>query len=350
MAAEDEVRRWLDTLPKIAEREAYARLTRLAKRLSERRVQFLFGAGMSAGSGLPLAAQLATRLLHELVSGASSSPTDVELRIVATYPLDAIAQTYRDQTDEASLADIVTEIYRDTPATLHEGHTALQFLADQKLLNKVYTTNFDRLLEAAFSTRGETVTDQNIDDLHGFLVKNQVSVLHLHGAAGADPRIIESETFELNTPLAMMLAADMTTHWFAWVGYSLSDGNLRALFYATTKLLSQYKRVKRPDVIYPLSASDPELEWSLADALWTARKCSYIPGGAEVVLPALARLVIQSEGEALAERIVTARGGDAKDPKQIQAIWDDASEYKHSRLGGDLEAIRVLAEQHGVGK
>jgi hypothetical protein len=305
---------------------------------------------MSAGSGLPLASQLATRLLHELVSGASSSATDVEQRIVATYPLDAIAQTYRDRTDPSSLADIVTEIYGDTPVNLHAGHVALQFLADQKLLNKVYTTNFDRLLEAAFSTRGETVTDQNIDDLHGFLANNQVPVLHLHGAARADPRIIESETFELNTPLATMLAADMTTNWFVWVGYSLSDGSIRALFYATAKLLSRYKAVKRSYVMYPLSPEDPELEWSLADALWTARNCTYIPGSAEIVLPALAGLVIQSEGRVLAERIVVARGGDAGDPKQIQAVWDDAAEYSHSRLGGELEAIRVLAEQHGVGQ
>src|SRR5258706_345430 len=182
----DRLAAWLSSLPDVAKSEAEVRLRRLARFVYERRLRFLFGAGMSFKSGMPLAAKLSDKLLGEMfLLNGSPDP-----KLVSAYPVDAIAEAYLTKFDEASLFDIINTTY-SVSGNLHEGHFALQLLADQGYLGRVYTTNFDTLLEEAFSTRGATITDSTIDALIRLEEDNRVPILHLHGAVHSAPKIIE---------------------------------------------------------------------------------------------------------------------------------------------------------------
>jgi hypothetical protein len=338
----DALTSWLDTLPDTARYEAEVRLRGLVKLLFERRLRFLFGAGMSAKSGMPVASKLSETLLTDMFLPHSGLAALVNL-----YPVDAIAEAYAKKTDEASLFRMVTTIY-DRKVDLHEGHLALQYLADQGFIERVYTTNFDTLLEKAFSERGSTITDSNIDHLRTAEDENRVPVLHLHGAVGLAPKIVESEMFELDTALGRLLTADMTIYWFAWVGYSMTDMDIRHLFFATRRAMQLQRAGKSPFVIYPLSTIDKELEWRVADQLWRARSCLFIPGAAELVLPAVVTLLGRVQADAIVIRILTKLGRNATNPDEIRDIWDKAEKLAADGLGTAEEALRVLAEQYGV--
>jgi hypothetical protein len=298
---------------------------------------------MSFVSGMPLAAKLSEALLSEMFLPHEK----LDRTLISAYPVDAVAEAYVKKVDEASLYAIITRTY-DRPATLHEGHHALQYLADQGFVGRVYTTNFDTLLERAFSERGFTITDANLDSLLTIEDENRIPILHLHGAVGRAPKIIESELFELDTPLGRLLTADMSIYWFAWVGYSMTDMDIRHLFFATRRALRLQKAAKAPFVIYPLTSPTPEMEWRVADQLWRARDCHFIPGPAELVLPAAVTLLNRVEADDIVRKILAKLGRDIESSDEINNIWNKAKKLAEDGLGSEEEALQVLAEQYGV--
>jgi len=344
----DAIEKWLDTLPQAARDTAEARLQRLAVLLHERRVQFLIGAGMSFSSGFPLGRKLSEIMLSDLIHGGSlSSTSPVASRLVDMFPLDAVAEAYLRQFDEASLTRLIKKIYGSSSAGLHDGHRKLRYFADHGFVDRIYTTNFDRLIEDSLMPRSVSVTDENIEDVHTAKAENKTVVYHLHGAVGAGPRITEHDTFELNTAVAELFIADLMLYWFVCVGYSMADMDLRYLFLSAHQLLTRQHAAKRPFIINPLIAAT-DADWRVADMIWSARNFMYIPGTAELALPALESLLGRIGGDAIARAIVTKMGGNPDEPDEIRGVWNRAIAMQSSNLGSDRDALDVLAEQYGI--
>ena len=159
---------WLDTIPDSARNESKARLFRLSKSIVAEEICFLFGAGMSKASGLPLARDLAIMMVGELLNGKRPRkpwPNNLA-KLADTYPAEAIAEAYVKVTDKPHLkAGLVAEELGQGSGEIHDGHHALEHLASQGYIDRVYTTNFDTLIEDAFDQRGFTIGDNNVDDI-----------------------------------------------------------------------------------------------------------------------------------------------------------------------------------------
>lgn len=106
---------------------------------------------------------------------------------------------------------------------------------------KIYTTNFDRWLERAcdhWQVRYRKIL--TVKDLTA-KQSNELEIVKFHGDFDDDATLIlaESSYFErldFESPLDQMLRADVLRHPVLFVGYSLSDINVRYLLHRLSKI------------------------------------------------------------------------------------------------------------------
>jgi SIR2-like domain len=107
--------------------------------------------------------------------------------------------------------------------------------------SKIYTTNFDRWLERACERwrvpfrKILTVKDLTAEQ------NDELEIVKFHGDFDDDSTLVltESSYFErldFESPLDQMLRADVLRHPVLFVGYSLSDINVRYLFHKLSKI------------------------------------------------------------------------------------------------------------------
>lgn len=105
----------------------------------------------------------------------------------------------------------------------------------------VYTTNYEHALEIAFKSEGSPL--HKIADIDGLaaMPANAVQIVKFHGDMDDEKSIVlaERDYFErlnFETPLDIKLRADMLGKSILFLGYSLSDINIRLLSYKLDKL------------------------------------------------------------------------------------------------------------------
>src|SRR6266511_282573 len=162
-------------------------LARIARALVDRHAGFLFGAGMSAPapSNVPTGKSLASKLLSRFFENRSVSPEQLQ-HLAETVPFECIAQAVENLPGKkrADLTAYLTELMFESDPPINESHK--KFLSvynwgGEPRLRRIYTTNFDKLLEKAFAVRGVTVTERNANEIDTIEAQDRVPVLHLHG-------------------------------------------------------------------------------------------------------------------------------------------------------------------------
>ncbi len=100
----------------------------------------------------------------------------------------------------------------------------------------IYTTNYDGNIERAFELRGKTV--RKIVDVRDFLSVegDELQVIKLHGDFESDESIVLTETDYFNrlsfeSPLDIRFRSDVLARPVLFIGYSLSDINVRMLLH-----------------------------------------------------------------------------------------------------------------------
>jgi hypothetical protein len=144
----------------------------------------------------------------------------------------------------------------------HSNKDAIQDSKIFWLLNElefpiIYTTNYDRWLEFSFEHYKKPYTKiSNIFDLTK-IEKDSIQLIKFHGDFDDDDSIVLSESsyFErlaLDSPLDMKLRSDTLGKTILFIGYSLSDINIRYMFYKLNKYWSQsnYQGVKPKSYIF----------------------------------------------------------------------------------------------------
>lgn len=334
--------------------EIAGHLRSIAKLVVQRKVQFLCGAGMSKASHCPLSSELAAKMVGEMLGADTSN--DIKL-LVGRYPFEAIAGAYLEIQDHLRLKKLIAEELDQGEGNLHAGHHALEYLASQGYIDKIYTTNFDLLLEEAFGERKCSVTDDDAYLVHEARMQNKIAVIHLHGTLNSHKyRIDERDTYHLDTALARVLMADMVTHWFIWVGYSLNDVDLRSIYLSMRDMLARTDDlVKKPYVVHPLTdeldgeAKAKQLEVRLATAVWKARGATFIPLRAEEFLPALVNHIRQIKGEEWAVLLAKQFGFDPRNEDDLKQVWGKADRLrKEFSLDDKVAGMKMLAQKHGI--
>lgn len=224
------------------------KIAHIADELVGGRVGFLFGSGMSAESNGLLGRDLGFNILKHAFARSAPDPLPDEIQkkieaVLCKYPLEAIAEAATKElpTGFNGLREFIAQKIVPHDAKPHDGHLALISLAQAYNIQRIYTTNFDNLISNAFSAGGKTITESNLREMNEAIQQGKTVIVHLHGTLQEKPLICECDLVSSTGPLFQLFLADLMCEVFIFVGYSLSDPNLRALYFYAKDILENAK-------------------------------------------------------------------------------------------------------------
>ncbi|PBB45599.1 Sir2 family NAD-dependent protein deacetylase [Mesorhizobium sp. WSM3866] len=224
----------------------------LAKAIRERNAVLFVGAGVSMSVGLPSWEKLIERMASELgLDGAR--PRD---------RFQTLAEYYRIK--HGSIGPLRSWMDRHWTVTrekireseLHRLIVALDFPV-------IYTTNYDRNLEVAFEIHGRAyVKVANARDVSKAR-RDVACIVKFHGDFDDDSSLVLTETdyldrLSFDSPLDVRFRSDALGSTVLFVGYSLSDLNIRLLLHRLwqTWNRSGYEADRPPSYIF-MASRDP---------------------------------------------------------------------------------------------
>lgn len=230
----------------------------LARDIRDKRVVLFAGAGLSIPLGLPSWKELMSYMAKDL-----GYDPDVLIRPGADYL--QIAEFYKLEKDSIgplrSWMDRSWQVDDDilTASRIHNQIVDLEFPL-------IYTTNYDRNIERIFELRSKPFTKiSSVLDV-ATAPLGQTQIIKFHGDFDDDASLVltESDYFErleFESPLDVKFRADVLGRSILFVGYSLSDLNLRLLLYRLQKTWATAGyAAKRPQSYIVLLRPDPVQE------------------------------------------------------------------------------------------
>jgi hypothetical protein len=200
----------------------------LAAAVRDRRVILFVGSGVSAGLGVPTWSGLINHMAEEL-----GYDPEIFQSTSATYPV--LAEYYRIQRGSIgplrSWMDTNWDIPKDE---LRNSH--VHKLIVELNFPYVYTTNYDRLLERSYALHGQPfIKIANVKDIAA-AQEGTSQIIKYHGDFDDDASIVLTEQdyfkrLSFESPLDVKLRADSLGRPLLFIGYSLSDINVRLLLY-----------------------------------------------------------------------------------------------------------------------
>lgn len=290
-------------------RELMKALERIARALVDRRCELLFGAGMSVGppSNVPAGRKLGLMMLERFFP--AGTPADRLEDLVNTVPFECIAQAVESLPGKKrnDLTPFLREKLVEADPPLNPAHDAFLSVFDwdgKRRLRRIYTTNFDKLLEKALSGRGVTVTERNAHEIDE-ISDEKVPVLHLHGTLDDDRyQITESDLFsdqfrKLHSRFETRLReADA----FVFVGYSMSDPDFRHIYMRYQNDIRS--RVEDKKDSYVVSPTATQEEYELGKAIWSSRGAIWLPLDAASFFSAIKGILESSTTKDIEEGIM----------------------------------------------
>ena len=208
----------------------------LAKLINQGKVILFVGAGVSASVGMPTWKSMINRMAEDLgfEPDEFSSFSDY-LQLASYYKakvgsidpilewLKACAKEVQPSIEESKILSTIPKIG----------------------FRKIYTTNFDKILERAFyinKVRHKTI--RGFADLNDISIGTQI--IKFHGDFERKSQIVLTETdyfdrFDFNHPFDIKLRSDSIGNSILFIGYSFSDVNIRYLIYRLNKLWENHK-------------------------------------------------------------------------------------------------------------
>lgn len=190
------------------------------------------GAGVSAGLGLPTGPELAAEMADHLQEDPEKFCDYGDARALAEYyrlrrGLDPLHEWMAREWHRQDIDIQASEIHR---------------LIVHARFHSIYTTNFDRWLEAAHDAYGKPyIKVANVRDLATLAESKARPIIKFHGDLDDPDSMVldESSYFErlgFESPLDLKLRADLLVYPVLFIGYSISDINIRLLFWKLAKL------------------------------------------------------------------------------------------------------------------
>jgi hypothetical protein len=199
----------------------------LAAAIRDRRAILFAGAGLSMSVGLPSWRELVDHMCQDLQLDPACVPTETGYQTLAEYyrlqkgSIGSL-RSWMDRTWSVSEA-------RVRESKVHELVVSLDFPI-------VYTTNYDNNLEVAYQLYGrEFVKIANARDV-ALATGAAAQIVKFHGDFEDDQSLVLAETDYFNrlnfaSPLDVKFRADALGRTLLFIGYSMSDLNIRLLLH-----------------------------------------------------------------------------------------------------------------------
>lgn len=230
----------------------------LARAIRDRKAVLFAGAGLSVPLDLPTWNGLMRRAAEDL-----GYDPDVLIRPGADYL--QLAEYYR--LEKGSVGPLKSWMDRswDVPEDRLRASKIHRQIVDLKF-PLIYTTNYDRNIERAFELHGQPYSKiVSVFDVAEAL-HDRTQIVKFHGDFDDESSLVltESDYFErldFQSPMDIKFRADVLGRSILFVGYSLTDLNLRVLLYRMEKLWAASKYAdKRPESFIFLLRPDPMQE------------------------------------------------------------------------------------------
>ncbi|WAR46118.1 SIR2 family protein [Methylomonas rapida] len=198
----------------------------------DRNLILFIGAGLSNNLGLPTWSELIDHVAREL---------GYDPEIYKTFGNSlALAEYYRVKKGNIGpLRSWMDTNWHSDKVDL-TGSDIHRLIANSKF-HIIYTTNYDRLIEKSFEYYDKRyIKISSVSDIPQ--IKDGVTqIIKFHGDFDNDDTIVLDESsyyerLEFETPLDIKLRSDVLGKSVLFIGYSLTDVNLRFLFYKLAKL------------------------------------------------------------------------------------------------------------------
>lgn len=234
-----------------------------------RRLLFLIGAGFSADArGYPTGAGLASILVKE-----TYACSDIEAAAAASkYELAAIAQQYTERATDrrVGLVAQVAAAVSKKPSTRPQAELDIASVASMCQLRRIFTTNFDSVIEDALDKRARVVKP-TVTDVRAFEEEadraDVTGVFHLNGDV-TNPVITEDDLRKHRSIFYELFRENLLSNVLVMVGYSFRDDAIIKIYDELSDLLTRVGEDRFNYIVMPTS---DELDYTLADRLWRAR-------------------------------------------------------------------------------
>lgn len=230
----------------------------LSRRIAERRAILFAGAGLSVALGLPSWRELIEHMCAELgveadrISGPDSYRTLAEFYRIRRGDVRPLRR-WMDQNLSLSRE-------RVPHSRIHELIVQLDFPI-------IYTTNYDRNIEAAFDAHHKHyVKIANARDV-AKVREGVTQILKFHGDFEDEESLVITETDYFNrlrfdSPLDIKFRADALGKTVLFLGYSMSDMNIRLLLHSLWRTWEEsgYQRHRPPSFIFMAHDNEMQVE------------------------------------------------------------------------------------------
>lgn len=205
---------------------------KLKKLIAERRVILFVGAGVSAGLGVPTWSGLIDKMAVDLGYDPKifQSSSDYFPTLAEYYSLQ--------KTSIGELRSWMDKSWSRSPEELKKSD--VHRIISELNFPQIYTTNYDPFLENAFDLyKKEYAKIVSIKDI-GDARETATQIVKFHGDFTDDKSIVltESDYFErlrFESPLDIKLRSDVLGKAILFIGYSLTDVNIRLLLHRLSK-------------------------------------------------------------------------------------------------------------------
>jgi hypothetical protein len=323
---------------------------RIAQAVMERRVDFLFGAGMSVDSGVPAGGRLAQELLRLFFPATGvSPPSDSRLaELSREIPFEILVEAVEASRgrNRADLTQDLTKLLLDPDYEISQAHRDLlavcNWFGSPPVVYRIFTTNFDRLLDKAFGILGKRITQANTLEIAVAQRMGLVPILYLHGVL-EEPhyQITESDVFDpsFNSLRTIFRTALGEADAFVFVGYSMNDPDFRRVYREYRSDIESRRELAK--LSYVVGPATDSYQYRLGRKLWEVRGATWLPFTAAAFFAHL-KAILETQGNNLVRKFIMQKYR-LKTDEEYQDKVTQTSEILHI---SENDAIRFLAEAH----